>query len=233
MDEVSKAANLECVFKKALFGRREVPELLFMLAKLCSFEVILQLVKITIYSNFRKMKKCTRLLCTYITLLLCSLLIYGCCDWEKRTIGADEFVAYTLVEGTKMQYDTIRASFTLRADFETETISMAPEMGLITSSHATSCDPVYLNSLLEESLLVTSDKSMVVAGETIAAGENLVGVAQLDFEIDQDFPSVKLFLTDEELSLFEFTNGWNKIELQIETNDGIQIADELDLYFDF
>lgn len=179
------------------------------------------------------MKKFIQLFYAYVILLFGSLLIYGCCDWEKRIIGADEIKAITLVDGTSARTDTIRAWFRISANFETETISMAPEVCMISSSYATSCDPVYLNELLAESLVVTCNQPMVVAGETIAAGTNLTTVPQIEIEISEEHPTVDVRFSQEMLDLSELTNGWNKFQLEIDTNDGVEIKDEIDLFFDF
>lgn len=173
------------------------------------------------------MRKISKAVFFYLSLILISLVIQSCCNSEYIINGDGELRAYQL---DYTQIDTIDSEFLLISYFASEVIGMNNDFSIIPTSYATSCDYAFSNSLDKSTAELTLDKDIVFDNETITAGTNIISSTGITFDNGASYGAeMEIKFTQEFLDKVVFQKESYIFKVNISTDDGVELEHELSL----
>ncbi len=162
----------------------------------------------------------------YLSILLVSVIMHGCCEYDLKIIGDGTLMVSPLNNDNR---DTMNGEFRLLLDLDVQYADNSLSSGIINSANAFSCGYYYLNSIIPESIELKSNKSFRFKGEVISAGtnflmENIMPVFM--YEEESFFGQVEIHFTDEFLEDCEFQQDFHEFEISLKTDDEMEFSNK-------
>lgn len=158
-----------------------------------------------------------------------SILTFACCNENTEIVGKGTINAYHLGASEPIN-NMVTGPFNIIVLHETNRISGLTNMSLIQSSYATSCEPNYLNQLDESTLTVTSDHDILLNGNTISAGTNLIKLEEVD--LDMSWADIWVTFDEAFIQMANFGSQAHTFTIDIATTDAVQLTNSITLSFD-
>lgn len=176
------------------------------------------------------MKNLEKAIVFYFGLILLSLIIQSCCNTDYKITGDGQLKAYQL---DYVEIDTVQSEFMLISYFDAEVVGMIDDFSIIPSAYAVSCDYYYINSLDKSTTRLTLDKDIMLNGDTLMAGTNLIEIAGIEFETGPSYDAhMDIKLTQSFLDQVIFEKEAYTFKVNISTDDGLELENSVVLEMD-
>ena len=170
----------------------------------------------------------------YIFLFGTAVILQSCCDEESiRIVGNGDMSIYNSdINGTVTFDDDIIGSFAVYIAPETE-ISDVTELGFMNSANAYTCDPVFANNILPESLVLTCDKAFELGDITVESGTNLLDLDGVESSNSLGSLDALIIFTETFIDQAVFEESEYTFTINMSTDDGLDIVNSASAFFRF
>lgn len=172
------------------------------------------------------MKKITRAISFYISLIVISVFIQSCCSSEYEITGSGTLRAY---DKEFVELDTISGVFHLENQPEVK-VALLDNFSLISSTMATSCAEEYLNSIALEDVKITSNAEFTFDNTVIPAGQNFSNLKDLRIIADNYGGMVSVFFEADFINKAEFEKQDYTFQLEMKTSNDLKLKNEITLF---
>ncbi len=118
------------------------------------------------------MKRLSQLVCFYLCFFSLAILFHSCCTEE---LYISDHGTLNVIDLDDMVNDQIyNGAFVLEILPQVDIAGINNEFGLLNTANALSCDRPILNTILEESIQITSDKEFMFDGAVISADTDFI-----------------------------------------------------------
>lgn len=174
------------------------------------------------------MKKIARASFFYLSLLSISILIQSCCTETFTIVGSGQIQAYTL---DYAKIDTVSGEFMLVNNTEVK-IGGLQNMGIISSSMATSCVESFVNTIPTEAVNITCNQDFTFDGNVVSAGTDFSTFAELQIESTSysGDVSIKFLTTFLDKAIFDKADHIFKVNMK--TDNDLALENEISVFID-
>lgn len=180
------------------------------------------------------MKNLKSALKIYLSLSLLSVLTYACCEEINLRISAsgyhNTYDFNTAQNFNAQQTAMITGPFSITINHEIKSTTALNHLSFSSSAYALSCPENILNQIIPQSLHVYCDQSFVYKGDSIAPGTELKTLEGLNTEVF--WGEISLFFTDTLMNEVEFDSAPYLLNVEVQTDDGMQLKNSIPLQFD-
>lgn len=166
---------------------------------------------------------------SFLILFSLALVFESCCTDTFRITGNGSLFAY---DSVYTNLDTIKGEFILTSQFETSVVANFNDFSLIPSAHATTCERNFENTLIESTLKLSTDKAFVFDNESIEADTDFSFLKEVTFNNGYDLGYIELTITQDFIDKVDFQHDEMTFKVEIQTDDGLDLANEITLSID-
>ncbi len=141
---------------------------------------------------------------------------------EYKIVDLNDLKIRQVSELDLLEVDTINGIFTLQALAEMEIVAAAiPNLSLMSSAYALSCDYETVNPFVESSLRLSFDKDFTFDNQIIPANSNILELEGLDY---QAYEGVSVYFYEDFINKADFDNTEYIFKMTVETEDGLSFV---------
>ena len=175
------------------------------------------------------MKKITKAFLFYFSLLGFAIFVQSCCNQEFRIIGSGNISANAIIQDQFQQITIVEGEFYLSINYDYEVAFNDYSVGILSTAMATSCIEKVVNPLVESSLKISCDKDFVYDGVAITANSDFSQTPELRNEIYSEYTYANIYFDQPFLDKAVFDNEEYTFKIEINTDDGVELMNEITL----
>jgi len=183
------------------------------------------------------LKKLITLSFFYLSLLSIAVVMHSCCrnPGTATIIGAEDihFIQDVQLPASNVTTDTlVEAPFSMYVEAEVLYTATQRDYGLMSSAYGLSCEPDFVNTLQESSLILVCDQDFMFDGELIEAGSDRLGLLP-GIRTSIDPQSIFVFMEISFMNLVTFENGPTTFRIKVKTTDDLELESVGTVVVDF